>query len=199
MTTYSNIYTMTSLINTAYPIAGQDNDSQGFRDNFTNISNLFVEASSEIGDLQVNGARKDSTQDYQYNILQNTVLQSIGKSYQENGSATAGVSGNIALNFSSGNYQKIWVKDVTSVSANWISGNANPMNQTMRIEVQLSADSTSTATVNFVGSPSPWQPTGGGRTSFPYSVNGTPAVWEWSFSPNTDGNTLLTFIGQYTA
>ena len=65
---------MTSLINTAYPIAGQDNDSQGFRDNFTNISNLFVEASSEIGDLQVNGARKDSTQDYQYNILQNTCL-----------------------------------------------------------------------------------------------------------------------------
>jgi hypothetical protein len=28
-------------INGSYPIAGQDNDSQGFRDNFTNILNNF--------------------------------------------------------------------------------------------------------------------------------------------------------------
>ena len=39
-------------IDTAYPVAGQDNDSQGFRDNFTNINNNFTEAKSEIEDLQ---------------------------------------------------------------------------------------------------------------------------------------------------
>ena len=37
---------MTSAINpnnidSAYPVAGQDNDSQGFRDNFTNIKTNF--------------------------------------------------------------------------------------------------------------------------------------------------------------
>ena len=35
-----------------YPIAGQDNDSQGFRDNFTNIKNNLTFAKTEIDDLQ---------------------------------------------------------------------------------------------------------------------------------------------------
>jgi len=46
----SNINTTT--IDTAYPVAGQDNDSQGFRDNFTNINDNFTEAKTEIEDLQ---------------------------------------------------------------------------------------------------------------------------------------------------
>jgi len=43
----------TTNIDITYPIAGQDNDSQGFRDNFTNINTNFVEAKSEIEALQV--------------------------------------------------------------------------------------------------------------------------------------------------
>jgi len=39
-------------INGAYPVAGVDNDSQGFRDNFTNIKNNFAYAQSELNDLQ---------------------------------------------------------------------------------------------------------------------------------------------------
>jgi len=39
-------------INGNYPIAGQDNDSQGFRDNFTNIKTNFIKAQAEITDLQ---------------------------------------------------------------------------------------------------------------------------------------------------
>jgi hypothetical protein len=48
---------MTSLINPSniditYPIAGQDNDSQGFRDNFKNIQTGLETARSEITILQ---------------------------------------------------------------------------------------------------------------------------------------------------
>lgn len=39
-------------INGTYPIAGQDNSSQGFRDNFTNIKNNLTFARDEIADLQ---------------------------------------------------------------------------------------------------------------------------------------------------
>jgi hypothetical protein len=39
-------------INGNFPVAGQDNDSQGFRDNFTNILNNFSFAATEITDLQ---------------------------------------------------------------------------------------------------------------------------------------------------
>jgi len=50
---------MTSNINPnnidgAYPVAGQDNNSQGFRDNFTNTSTNFQYAADEITDLQNN-------------------------------------------------------------------------------------------------------------------------------------------------
>lgn len=50
---------MTSLINTTniditYPIAGQDNDTQGFRTNFQNIRNNLVTAKNEITALQSN-------------------------------------------------------------------------------------------------------------------------------------------------
>lgn len=39
-------------IDGAYPVAGQDNNSQGFRDNFTNIKQNFQYAEDEINDLQ---------------------------------------------------------------------------------------------------------------------------------------------------
>jgi hypothetical protein len=48
---------MTSLINPnnidgGYPVAGQDNNSQGFRDNFTNTKTNFQFAADEISQLQ---------------------------------------------------------------------------------------------------------------------------------------------------
>lgn len=39
-------------IDSTYPVAGKDNDSQGFRDNFSSIKNNFAYAKSEIEDLQ---------------------------------------------------------------------------------------------------------------------------------------------------
>jgi len=39
-------------IDGTFPVAGQDNSSQGFRDNFTNAKNNFIYAQSEINDLQ---------------------------------------------------------------------------------------------------------------------------------------------------
>jgi hypothetical protein len=39
-------------INGTYPVAGQDNDSQGFRDNFTNIKNNLTFTKNEMEDLQ---------------------------------------------------------------------------------------------------------------------------------------------------
>lgn len=44
-------------IDDAYPVAGQDNDSQGFRDNFNIIKTNFTYSKSEIEDLQDNTAK----------------------------------------------------------------------------------------------------------------------------------------------
>lgn len=45
-------------IDGTYPIAGQDNNSQGFRDNFTNTVNNFTFAAAELSDLQTKAVLK---------------------------------------------------------------------------------------------------------------------------------------------
>lgn len=47
-------------IDGTYPVAGQDNDSQGFRTNFTNIKNNLTYAKSEIEDIQNKGIFKSA-------------------------------------------------------------------------------------------------------------------------------------------
>lgn len=43
-----------TTVDVTYPIAGQDNDTRGFHDNFRAIQNGLVFARSEISDLQAN-------------------------------------------------------------------------------------------------------------------------------------------------
>ena len=70
---------MTSLINFAainenFPVAGQDNDTQVFRDNFETIKTNFSTAKTEITDLQDNAARTDGDNDFLYNIVGSVTL-----------------------------------------------------------------------------------------------------------------------------
>jgi hypothetical protein len=51
-------------IDETFPVAGKDNDSQGFRDNFHYIKNNFSAAKTEIEDLQLYSARKDEANDF---------------------------------------------------------------------------------------------------------------------------------------
>ena len=71
---------MTSLINFAainqnFPVAGQDNDTQVFRDNFDTIKTNFSAAKTEIEDLQDNVARTDVDSDFLYNVVTAVTLQ----------------------------------------------------------------------------------------------------------------------------
>lgn len=82
---------MTSLINITniditYPIAGQDNDTQGFRTNFQNIRNNFVTARSEISALQSN-----------VSTIQTTVENAITSNTAPTTSASLGTVGQIAV------------------------------------------------------------------------------------------------------
>ena len=70
---------MTSLINFAainenFPVAGQDNDTQVFRDNFDTIKDNFSAAKTEITDLQDNSARTDEDNDFLYNVVGSLTL-----------------------------------------------------------------------------------------------------------------------------
>jgi hypothetical protein len=85
---------LTSLINFAainenFPVAGQDNDTQVFRDNFDTIKNNFREAKTEVEDLQDNAARKDTTSDFNYNVVTTVTLQDAVLRKKDYGAASA--------------------------------------------------------------------------------------------------------------
>lgn len=52
----STITSYSSIINENFPISGVDNDTQGFRNNYSNIKTAFQIASAEISTLQLNAA-----------------------------------------------------------------------------------------------------------------------------------------------
>ena len=91
-----------SAIDETYPIAGRDNDSQGFRDNFSVIKNNFQAAKSEIEDLQLNTARLDEANDFQKENLLNFNLVYYTEEVFEGGALNGPTS---LIEFTNGLYQ----------------------------------------------------------------------------------------------
>ena len=54
----------TTSIDATFPVAGQDNNSQGFRDNFNVSKNNFTAAKSEIETLQTNTAKLNASNNF---------------------------------------------------------------------------------------------------------------------------------------
>ena len=105
---------MTSSINPnnidgTYPVAGQDNNSQGFRDNFTNTKTNFQYAADEIDDLQskvvlkaaLTGAVLDN--DMNGSLLSNAQIQDFSQTRVALGTLT----GSVGVNYANGHYQTV--------------------------------------------------------------------------------------------
>lgn len=58
-----------------FPVAGQDNDTQTFRDNFSSIRNNFQAAQDEITDLENNTAKTNADNDFQKHTIQQAVMR----------------------------------------------------------------------------------------------------------------------------
>ena len=105
---------MASSINTAnidgsFPVAGQDNSSQGFRDNFTNIKTNFGYTKSELEDLQNKAILKSALtgttldNDMDGNIIYNVEMNQLGMT--KNGHGVT--NGTVAINFEDGYYHTL--------------------------------------------------------------------------------------------
>lgn len=114
---------MTSQINPndidgAYPVAGQDNNSQGFRDNFTNIKSNFQYAADEITDLQNNSAKLNVANNFDGSLLYNYETKQVYQTLVQQ----ATTSGTVTLNWQSGSYQTLTpTGSVTLAFSNWPS------------------------------------------------------------------------------
>ena len=134
-------------INGSYPIAGQDNDSQGFRDNFTNVKNNLTFAKTEIEDLQNNAILKTG--------LAGTTLNNEMNNAQLKGAQLLktvetfkdlGIQTSTVVSFADGHYQKVTTGGPLAISAftNWPTSG---LYAKLRLEVKIITPSTDTVTL----------------------------------------------------
>ena len=127
----------TTGIDTAYPVAGQDNDSQGFRDNFTNLKTALDTAKTEITDLESKAVLKSALSgDTLSNDGGGAVLEDFElKDMSETRVAKGTVSGAQTFDYESGSYQTLTTSgSVTIAFSNFpAAGKVG----TMRIEINV--------------------------------------------------------------
>ena len=100
-------------INAAYPVAGQDNNTQGFRDNFNNIKINFQYAEDEINSLLSNSVLKGAaSNDFAGSIIYGARLQNTGYVQVNQGS----IAPTANINFAAGSFQTITANANTILS-----------------------------------------------------------------------------------
>ena len=96
-------------IDGTYPVAGQDNNSQGFRDNFTNIKTNFQYAEDEISELQSKALLKSALtgttldNDMLGSLIYNATIADFGATRLALGT----VSGSQTINYALGHFQTL--------------------------------------------------------------------------------------------
>jgi hypothetical protein len=98
-------------IDGTFPVANQDNSSQGFRDNFTNIRNNFIYAQSELNDLQskaiVTGALNGQSINNNMNGTKITAPQLTAWTQSLYDWGVVSIGTTIKLDFTVANFQKV--------------------------------------------------------------------------------------------
>lgn len=89
-------------INENFPVAGQDNDTQVFRDNFDTIKTSLRNAKEEITDLQGDTAKVNVDNDFELNKIQRALLQNNRTQKFDGGAVTATPT---TIDYENANYQ----------------------------------------------------------------------------------------------
>lgn len=94
-----------NAIDATYPVAGQDNDSQGFRDNFNNIKTSLTKARTDLSTLDTSTAKINATNDFNGNDIQEANFIATTETVYGIGNVSAPQN----VNWSNGSYQTVQV------------------------------------------------------------------------------------------
>ena len=89
-------------INENFPVAGQDNDTQVFRDNADTIKTSLRNAKDELTDILTNAAFKDEENNFELNNITNAVLINNRTGKFDGGAVTASPT---TIDYKNGDYQ----------------------------------------------------------------------------------------------
>lgn len=149
----STITFYSNKIDINYPVAGQDNDTQGFRDNFTAIQNAFLVASSEISNLQDKGVKLTETNDLNYNTIKNVNLQNTSELVKSTDLTTVSTSyAYVNVNFDEATYHKFNLTlNASSNTYAFTVINWPASGKYGRVYLELKPDSANSTTVSILG------------------------------------------------
>lgn len=183
-------------INENFPVAGRDNDTQTFRDNFDAIKKGLRTAKDEITDLQNNAARTDVGNNFNNNTIENAVLLNNRSSFLDKGT----ILNADTIDYEHGNYQK--VKYSANVTVGWLNFPDDTFSPKGVGKVTLEIYSTgSLQTISldqsngikyYLGN---WKQ-GWGNLSFTVESDSNPVILEvWS---HTSNEFYINYVGTFT-
>jgi hypothetical protein len=178
-------------INGEYPVAGQDNNTQGFRDNFTNIKVNFQYAETEITNLQANSISKVSTSVNEFNdsVIYGARLQNTGYIQLNRGN----VAPTANINYAAGSFQTITANANTTVNFTGLPAAGNTAVITLAINAVAANSSTNPYTLtvaNVNNSSSGIIGYSGGVLSFPRTNTTSAGTHTYQFVTDDNGSSF---------
>lgn len=194
---------MTSSINPntidgTYPIAGQDNNSQGFRDNFTQTKVNFTYAAQEISDLQAKAVLKaaltGTTLDN--NMADNLIYAAKIQDFSVTKVAVTPSAGVLTMNYASGHYQTYSTATAGSVTLAFTNFPASGSYGYMKLQFTVTDYTTYTLTIpssvsdGIAGIQGITPGTPGVTNTISFGANG---AYEFGFGTYDGGSTITIF------
>tara|TARA_R110000782_G_scaffold148253_1_gene240992 strand:- start:210 stop:794 length:585 start_codon:yes stop_codon:yes gene_type:complete len=193
----SNI--ISDTIDGTYPVAGIDNNTQGFRDNFSIIKTGLATAQSEIGTLETTTAKLNATNDFLASDVTNANFSLNTEKYHNIGSVISGQN----ISFLNGPYQSATVNLAEGSSTiNFALADWPDRDHVAKITVQLFGNNTAktvTFTVEGGGTikyNADYPRVGGVATATVDSSTDPIIIDFWTYSQGT--TVYAEYRGQYT-
>ena len=180
----NTVTNFSNQINVNFPVAGEDNDSQGFRSNFSRIQNSLISAGQQLDSLQINSVRLNSPQnDFNGNVIKRASFQSCSEYINDRSGEST--TSSFRVNYDEGTYQQFSINSGTTyfLFEHWPdSGKLGS------IKLEITPNTGSTSTVDFIAD-TLFISTSSTTLPASYTQENIPVIWElWS----TDGgNTIL--------
>ena len=172
-----------------FPVAGQPNNTQGFRDNFTNIKTNFATTATEITDLENNGIFKSALAGttLDNNMADNLIYAAAIRDFSLVAVPLTATSGSITVDYSAGHYQTI--STTGSISLNFT--NFPPSGSAGIIRLRISITNTAyTLTLPAAVTLGTTGIQGYAASVITFAATGT---YEFEFSTTDSGTTITIF------
>jgi hypothetical protein len=177
-----------TTIDETFPVAGKDNDSQGFRDNFGIIKNSFQAAKGEIEAIQLNGAVKNAANDFATNNILRANFVNCTEGFFDGGV----VNSTTLIDYTLGSYQTFQVTGNMSFTIT----NLPAAGKLGKLSVHLTGDGTP-RTVTFNISTGSFKKSSRVPGTITVTSSTDPRVFTfWTY--NGSNTVLMDYLGDFT-